>query len=410
MNQTKDILSAVLDTVAAHKEFIREVYTQGHITRTGENSRAILKLHQHRILVTEGRDRYRLSRFLVKFLDEVTQKQRLYELLGENIGGQVQRVLQLMTEYDKAIVETHTDYVDSVAAQFHDACADLSDTISAGISKLLDQAENNFAAVDTIAAKQRQNSHYITQAENISKALISLAEFRIQQSLDTGSAYYEALAPSYRMLIFDRMSEWYSGLVQVTAILKAYLFKLRMIEPDVKRLRQFATYLRQNPDYNPPDFDKNRRVPVWLMRDTGIVPKSFPDLLNMEMREDLASIARNLPAPKVSPRQKKVAGILERKAEDKQDIKITPTPYRSSLYKFGVAATKAAEPISAVKWKREYCSDLELPDELWILLVMHSQDLDRWPYNRLTYRRTEHRGGSPISKNLYIQDVRVYGR
>ena len=410
MKSSEDLLNAALIAISANKELIYDAYTRGSIVRTGENARGVFLLHQHRILVTDGHESYRLSRFLTKFFDEVTQKQRLYELLGENVGALIGQVMLLKDEYARAIMESRTDEADGVSAQFHDACAELSDSITSGISKLLAQTENNFAAVTTIAAKQRQNNHYIKQAERISDSLRSLAQLDIQQSLDNGSAFYKTLSPFYRVFVSDRMGEWDSELVRVTAILKEYLFKLRMIEPDVKRLREFATFLKQNLGYTPPNFDDNQKPPSWLMRDPGIRPFAYTDLSNAEIREDLITIARGLPAPKVIPKMEKEAGSLLRTADMAQQVKIIPKQYHVALNRFATLAYRSAEPLSAIKWKRDVCKDIDLPDELWLMLVMNSQELGRWPYSNLSYHRIEHRGEAPISMNLYIQDVLVHGR
>lgn len=407
---SNDLLSVALSAIASHRELIHGVYTRGSYTKNGSKlDREAYILYQNRIFVSDGRDSFRLSSFLTKFFDEVTQKQRLFELLGENAGAQVNRISQLMDEYTKAVTDGRIEDADRITAQFHDACADLSDTFGSGISKLLNQAETNFAVVRSIEAKSRQNTHYLGQAQQFSKALDSLDRYGIEQQLNSGFYNYDPLAKSYHDLISVRKSEWHTGISRLLHFFEIYLYKLRDIAPDVKRFRQFANFLQQNPGYEPPNLDESHHRPLWMMRAPDITPVTYSDVNDLSASDYLRDVAARIPSPKdVAPRERR-SGIIERSA-NRPPEKLTPPPHYVALRQFARAAARSIYPLSALDWKREHGHELRVSDEAWLLMVACSRDIDRKPFIGLNYGFVERRGVARLSRNLYVQDVVVHGR
>lgn len=410
MRSGSSLVHDALGALAAHRGTVAETYERGVLVRTGDNAREIFILQQLRVLIADGDDSYRLSRPLSRFLDELTQKQRLFELLGNNIGALNDRVHQIRDEYVSAFLDGRAEDIDHAVAEFHDACAELSDAITSSITRLLLQAESNFAAVRTLSAKERQNKHYLAQADKMSQALGSLERMNMQEFLDAQPERFAALAVPYRRLVSDRLAEWNAELHRVTGILKAYLYKLRQIAPEVKRLRAFAQFLRQNPGYEPPELDQRRNLPSWLMKAAGVTTRAYPAIDNHAFRPEFAAIAAKLPAPKVVVSAPRDAGELTRRAAEQQRVKVTPPAHRLALQRLGREALSAAEPVSALTWKRENASDLEIADDVWLMLVLHSKEIDRLPFKKLAYGPIERRGTAAISRNLYISDVLLRGR
>ena len=410
MKTRVNLLHDALGVLATHREIIGETYERGNILRTAENAREIFVLQQLRIFITDGHDTYRLGRHLTRFLDDLTQKQRLFELLGSDIGKLNDRIHLLRDEYANAVKDGRLEDIDNVAAEFHDACAELSDAVSSSISRLLLQAENNFGAVRALSAKERQNKHYLDQADKLSQALGSLERMNMQDLLDMGALTYAPLATPYRRLITNRLAEWNTELNRVTGILKAYLYRLRQIAPDVRRLRDFARFLQQNPSYTPPDFEDRRHLPPWLLRAPGLQFTAYPNTVDSAVAPELEAIARKLPAPKVSVRVERETGSLSRRVGDRETIRITQPHYRMALQRLGHEVLKSSTPISAIQWKRDRSGEFEISDEIWLYLVLHSRDFDRVPFSRLAYQPVGRRGDSPISRNTVIRDVILSGR
>ncbi|MFZ5523375.1 MAG: hypothetical protein ACOY9D_04735 [Pseudomonadota bacterium] len=406
---SSDLLSNALNAIAKHQDLIHEVYSKGRYIKNGSRTdRDAYELHQNRIFVADGRDSYRLSSFITKFFDEVTQKQRLFELLGDNASAQVNRIFQLLDEYAKAVFASRIEEADHVSAQFHDACADLSDTFSSGISKLLNLAETNFAVVNSIDAKTRQNEHYLRQARRFSDALESLDRFGIEQQFEAEYCDFEPLEISYRVLISDRKAEWHTEISRLLHFFETYLYQLRVIAPDVKRFRQFANFLQQNPGYELPELEETHHRPLWMMRATGIVPVAYSDVSDVSAFEYLREIAAHLPVRKDIEIRERESGRIERSV-NKPTETLRLQPHHVALGSFAKAAFRSPTPLSALDWKRQNFPDIGVPDEVWLLLVMHSRNSHRKEFSRLRYQNVERRGESRISRNLYVRDVMVHG-
>lgn len=404
-----DLLTNALNAIATHRNLIHEVYTKGRYLKNGSKTdRDAYVLHQNRIFVADSRDTYRLSSFMTKLFDEVTQKQRLFELLGDSAGAQVNRISQLLDEFQKAVFAGRVEDADHVSAQFHDACADLSDTFSSGISKLLNQAETNFAVVNSIEAKSRQNAHYLRQAGRFSDALKLLDQFGIEQQLGAGYCDFEPLAITYRTLISDRKAEWHTEISRLLHFFETYLYRLRAITPDVKRFRQFANFLQQNSGYELPDLEETHHHPLWLMRAAGISPVAYSNLRDTSAYEYLREIAAQLPAPTKVAVRERVPGRIERSV-NKPTETLRLQPHHVALGSFAKAASCSTTPLSALDWKRQYFPDIGVPDEVWLLLVIHSKNSHRKEFSKLRHQCIERRGEAHISRNLFVMDVMVHG-
>ena len=409
-HKPNDLLSTALSAIASHLDIIHDVYTRGSYTKNGSKlDREAYVLHQNRIFVSDGRGSFRLSSFLTKFFDELTQKQRLFELLGENAGAQVNRISQMMDEYAKAVTDGRIEDADHITTQFHDACAELSDTFSSGISKLLNQAETNFAVVKSIEAKSRQNTHYLLQARRFSDALDSLDRYGIEQQLNGGFYNFESLIQSYHDLISVRKSEWHTEISRLLHFFETYLYKLRDIAPDVKRFRQFANFLQQNPGYEPPELNEVHHRPLWMMRAPGITPVAYSDVNDATSADSLQEMAARLPPPKdITPRERQ-SGIIERRA-NRPPEKLIPPPHHVALRQFARAAADSLSPLSALDWRREHGQALKVSDEAWLLMVACSKDIQHKPFTGLHYNFMERRDATRLSRNLYVMDVMVHGR
>lgn len=406
-----NVLNGALGTLAAHQDLIQEAYERGSLRRTAENARAITILHQYRLLIADGPDNYHLSRLLSRLLDDVTQRQRLYESLGESIGPLNERIYNLKSEFASAARAGRTDEMDLVAANFHDACNDLSDAVATSLSRLLVQAESRFGVVGSLSAKLRQNEHYLRQAERISEALSALERSQdVAWDIHDGDPLYEDLTDPYHRIVARRMGEWNAEVLRVTAILKTFLFRLRQVEPDVRRLRELADFLHHNPGYEPPDFTEQSVLPTWLHRDPGIRLRTHPDVRDESMGPELEAVARKLPAARVFIPRKREAGSLARPASEKPKVKLAPPPQMIQLIRFVTRAVDSSEPLSARRWNQSENSSLNIADDLWLFLVMQAKQSRVDPFDKAVFRSVEYRGAALISKNVFVRDILVHGR
>ena len=403
-----DPILAALAAISNNRELIRDTYISGQYDKDGSKTDAqAAVLHANRVFVPSGRDAYRLSSGFVQYLDAVTQKQKLFELLGDEAGGQVSRLFNLSNEYSAAVNNGSIEAMDNVSVQFDEACALLADTFSTGIARLSSMAESNFAVVSTIEEKMRQNQHYLRQTSLFTHALEALDRYGFNIELER--SHHEPLALSYRALVSRRKAEWHADISRLLHFFDGYLYRLRDIEPTVKRFRAFATFLQQNPGYQPPDFSEQHHRPQWLLRAPGFKVDAAPDISSVADVDRLRAAAANIPLYVPQKPKQREAGTTVRSVNQPEEVLQVPA-YTLALEQLAEAAVKSPAPISAIAWRFEFAQDLKLPDDIWLIAVSAMVSIKRFPYENISLWFIEKRGESPLSRNLYVKDVMVHGR
>jgi hypothetical protein len=272
--------------------------------------------------------------------------------------------------------------------------------------------DNRFAHVNTLAEKQRQNAYYIKQAEKLLEALMALQTTGVMELLNN-STLLAPLQRVYQHQLLSPLPEWRASLLDISATLRNYLYRLRQIEPEAKRLRTFAHFLQRNPDYQPPDVeDLPQQLPVWAQRFTGISVKTHPDLSRNTVREALAEIARAIPASTVKITREREAGRLVAGGEEKTVITLQPKPVQIAFQHYLQAARESLQPLSALHWIRQQTS-VNLPkDEAWILYVLHAVQVlytnDPNTANTLVMQRVEAPLAHRYSGNIVVMDMQLW--
>lgn len=411
MSKPNDLISTALNAITKHRGFIHEIYSAGGYTKNGSGTdRDAYELQQHRIFSFDGRDSYRVSNTFKRFLDDVTHRQKLYESLGDAAGPQVLRIAQLQSSYADAVISGHQSDADRISDDFNDACAELADTFNSGIGRLLNQSETNFGLVKSIDEKTRQNSHYLSQTMRFSNALGALDQYGIELGFADGRRVdMSLLEQPYRQMIGERKTEWHTALARLLHFFETYLFKLRSIAPDVKRFRQFASFLQQNPGYALPELEDTSHQPQWVMRAAAITTVTYSDVNAPAADEYLTGIARQLPAAREIVSKERERGRLNRSVNKTEEMAPIP-PHVVAIYAFAESAVTSLKPLSARDWKRENYPELGIPDDLWLLSVARLKHNPKGEFNHLAFHNVEWKGDSTISRNLFVEDVLVHGR
>ncbi len=408
MSASSDLVIKYLETLHRQRAVLAEAYHRGSVGRSDDNARAIYELQQNRALVPFTQDSYRLASSLARHLDEVLQKERMYAAVGANIGELAGRLPFLIDETEKAHLEGRQDDADSYADNFNSAVFDLADSISNALQYLRMLADNRFANVSTLAEKQRQNEYYIGRAERISEALRHLQMEDLAESLEDRPGC-ESLAVAFRSQLAGRLPEWRASLLDITDILKSYLYRLRQVEPAARRLRAFAQFLKRNPDYVAPDVDEMAEPPAWALRAKPLKMKARPDLADSATSEALADLARSLPAAKVVVKREAKLGVLaEDGAAPSASVVISPKPYQQAFAGFLYAVTASDAPISAMTWKAAQCGFDNLPGDIWLHCVLYEAAMESRRLERFHFERLEAAPDHPLSGNIVVRDVLVW--
>ncbi len=411
MSQTKDSIVAYLELLHANRQLIAQAYANGGATLDESNQRQMHKLVQSRVLMPYLQNDYRLNVSLANHLNEVFQRQRRY-MVGANFSELIARLEPLAQEYATACLEGRLQDQESYADEFDVAVFELAMQVGKELLDLRVITENQFANVATLAEKQRQNEFYLGRAEKIGEAIALLTRDSICRLLQ----HSEVLRPLYLLYqqqILSRQPEWRATHLDITAVLKAFLYRLRRIAPEARYLRTFAHYLRQNPDYQPPDADELASLPEWSSRFTGIRLQPQADLSQSVIAEALEDVAANIPAAALSFAKPREAGRL--RANDEQAVSVMqPKPVQQAFHRYLAAAGRAEQPLSALNWKQQQTEFQQLPDQAWLLYVVHAvQMLQRsknQPDQKFIIQRHTAAPHFERSGNIAITDITVCGQ
>lgn len=410
MSQGINSIVAYLELLHANRHLIAAAYCNGGVGIDEENQRKVRQLQQHRVLVPYLQDDFRLSPSFGRHLDEVFQRQRSYAV-GANFGELINRLPQLIVEYVTASHENRVEDQDEYATEFNLGVFELASLVGNELLNLRVITENQFANVSTLAEKRRQNEFYLERAEKIGETIALLEGEHLLGTLE-GSSLLKPLFAVYQHQILIRLQEWRATHMDITAVLKAFLYRLRQVEPDARRIRAFAHFLRKNPDYQPPEVEQIQALPDWTARFAGLRLKVHPDLSCAQTREALAEVARTIPAATISIVRERGAGRLLEDGSAKPVNVIQPKPVQLAFHRYLEAAGAAISPLSAVSWKRQQQEFAGLDDDAWLLYAIHAiQMLGQGPRGRLQQfqiERHEAAAGHRRSGNIVVTDMSLW--
>lgn len=411
MSQSIDTIVAYLEVLHANRELIAAAYCQGGVALEDANQRRIRQLMQHRVLIPYFQQDFRISPTLGRHLDEVFQRQRSYAV-GANFGELTNRLRQLIIEYMTASHENRLEDQEDYAAEYDAGVFELASLINDELLSLRAITENQFANVSTMAEKQRQNEFYLDRAEKIGET-IALLEGQSLLGTLSDSPLLKPLLEVYQHQVLVRLAGWRSTHMDITAVLKAFLYRLRQIEPNARRIRAFAHFLRKNPDYQTPESESVQTLPTWSSRYAGLRVKTHPDLSVSQSREALAEIAQAIPSAKISIARERAAGRLINDGSVKSVRVIQPKPVQLAFHRYLQAACDAVVPLSAVGWKRKQPEFSRLEDDAWLLYAVHSiemlgKSIKTGRLRGLEVKRYEAPTEHVRSGNIVIKDVALW--
>ena len=411
MSQSIDTIVAYLEVLHANRYLIAAAYCQGGIALEDENQRRIRQLMQHRVLIPYFQQDFRISPTLGRHLDEVFQRQRSYAV-GANFGELTNRLRQLIIEYMTASHENRLEDQEDYAAEYDAGVFELASLINDELLSLRAITENQFANVSTMAEKQRQNEFYLDRAEKIGET-IALLEGQSLLGTLSDSPLLKQLLEVYQHQVLVRLAGWRSTHMDITAVLKAFLYRLRQIEPHARRIRAFAHFLRKNPDYQPPESESVQKLPAWSSRYAGLRLKTHPDLSISQSREALAEIAQSIPSAKISIVRERAAGRLINDGAVNSVRVIQPKPVQLAFHRYLQAACDALVPLSAIGWKRKQPEFSRLDDDAWLLYAVHSiemlgKSIKTGRLRGLEVKRYEAPTEHVRSGNIVIKDVALW--
>ncbi|MBK1654925.1 hypothetical protein [Allochromatium vinosum] len=409
MSEPSDLVIAYLERLYRHRALIAAAYHQGEIEADDETvqPRGLKELRRQRTLIPLGEDRFRLASSLTRHLNEVLQKEQLFAAVGGQIADLATRLPWLVDDALKAGLEGRTEDLDLYLDAFRDAVFELADQIEQSLQTLRTLTDTHFAGVRTLAEKQRQNTWYIQRAERIGEALKALQTGELMERLDEEPVVAE-LAVVFRRQIRERVPEWRASLLDITDILKNYLYRLRRIEPAGRRLRAFQLFLRRHPDYVMPDIDEWPELPEWAKRAAPLQLLAHPDLQDGATAEALSEVVVTLPvASNPIQRPPRIGALIAEDTPASTILTIAPRLDQVALRRFIAALPPDGQSVSALAWKRAQRDLLRLDDALWLHGLLHEATLGRRRNARLRFEPLIGAVSHPLSGNIVVHDVQV---
>ena len=409
MSQTESGIVAYLDLLHANRHLIAAAYCNGGVNMDDDNQRKIRQLQQHRVLIPYHQDDFRLSPSFGRHLDEVFQRQRSYAV-GANFGELINRLPQLIDEYVNASHEGRLEGQEEYAADFDVGVFELASLIENELLGLRVITENQFSNVTTLAEKRRQNEFYLNRAEKIGGA-ITLVEGENLLGKLAESTLLKPLFAVYQHQIQAKLKDWRATHMGITQILKEFLYRLRHVEPNARRIRAFAHFLRKTPDYQPPEVEVLQSLPSWASRFAGLRIKTHPDLSLSQARDDLADVARSIQSAKISitSAKQRVAGRLVGNGVSKVVSVISQKPAQIAFQRYVDAASASNNPLSALGWKRQQMEFAGLNDKFWLLYVNHFVQMGaKGKLTGFQFKRYEASPRYPRDGNIGFTDVELW--
>jgi hypothetical protein len=376
MADKSDLVINHLGELFKHRELIAAAYHTGSVDAGDDpdGGRGLFKLNQARILVPYREGTYRLASSLSKHLDEVLQIERLYSAAGANVSELAQRLPDIANLVADAAFDGRTDDADRYIDEFDRAVFELADAVTGALQSLRIQADNKFANVSSYAEKRRQNEFYLDRVERISQALGAIQSGDMIRSLES-TPEGERLLESYRSQIANHLAEWRSQLLDITAILREYLFRTRQIELIARRMRSFELFLKRTPSYVPADIEAASDTTGWAKRAAGFSLVAHACVHDTAQDEILLEIARSIPAvkpPGVAP--SRVGTLLPNAPIEPDEREAEMQPWEEAVV--AMLDSVGATPISALAWKASRSEISALDNDIWLLCLLHEEAKD----------------------------------
>jgi hypothetical protein len=374
MAEKSDLVIAYLGKLSRYKELIATAYHQGSIdaSDTRDGGRGIFELTQARVLVPYREGTYRLASSLSKHLDEVLQIERLYSAAGANVSELAQRLPNIAGLVADAVFDGRIDDADRYIDEFDRAVFELADSVTAALQSLRIQADNRFANVSSYSEKRRQNEFYLDRVERISEALSAIQSGDVIHSLES-TPEGERMLESYRSQIADHLAEWRAQLLDITAILREYLFRTRQIELIARRMRSFELFLKRTPAYVPPDVESIPDTPDWTRRAADIQLVAHACVQNTAQDEILLDIARSIPAIKpITIAAPRIGKLLADAPIESDENEARPQAWEEAVSV--MLDNLDSTPVSALEWKAGHVEIATLDDDIWLLCLLHEEE------------------------------------
>lgn len=412
MSTVADAVIGHLEMLHGNRQLIAQMYTEGAVVRTEENSKRINQLLQLRAVrgnpALDGS--YRLSPTLGRLLDEATHRSRNYTVSAD-FAEQMSRLTKIIDDYTHAYLSERDDDRERLLGDFDASLFEMAEDMNDFLLHVRTTTDNYFGNVRVYREKEKQNQHYLEQLERIINALVAFNDAFILDELNQPER--AALENLYERYILANLADWRAAATDINQVLKAYLHKLRIVEPRARRIRALQMHLRRHPEYEVRSAEEYPQIPEWAYQHTPLKIRLEPDLGRQEIRDALVGVAKSIEKAIITAPKIRATGTLVQEDAPKATL-IKGSPLIVVSQRLLNEAAGAQQPISAARYFATAVETMPLDQEscmMCFLTVLEKQiKASAKIIRRLRIEQVVGNSGDRLSGNLIVEDVLVCTR
>ncbi|NDP37323.1 MAG: hypothetical protein GZ093_01005 [Rhodoferax sp.] len=357
----------VLQTLSRHADLVAQALS-GVVTVGDDASHMdILALRQVGALRPVDEDGYRLHPRLREYLQDHLQLFPAFQSLAD-IGAKITLLKSLWDEVE--ILRGDRESVVGMVDELQTTVLDIGDTMNRNMLQLQILMSTRYGNVRSLEAKKSQNRFYQKQTSVLSGDVQRLAREVERIEREASIRGRDDLARFIRRQLLTRMMFWQHGLSDMQTFLRNEIYRLRVLEQDLKLLARTDMLLRQQPGWRGFEADLSGEIPAFLLatRLPALVAHIEPMESDRGMADEMAALARDLPTKAALPIPVEPPKRYTRIVDPPVTKPITPA--MKALGKLLRDVKTADGGLSLIEWRKDDVDAQTMPPTIWLVLAL----------------------------------------
>lgn len=357
----------VLQTLSRHADLVAQALT-GVVAVGDDVSHAeILALRQVGALRPVGDDGYRLHPRLREYLQDHLQLFPAFQSLAD-IGAKITLLKSLWDEVE--LLRGDRESVVGMIDELQTTVLDIGDTMNRNMLQLQILMSTRYGNVRSLEAKKSQNRFYQKQTSALSGDVQRLAREAERVEREASIRGRDDLARFIRRQLLTNMMSWQHGLSDMQTFLRNEIYRLRVVEQDLKLLARTDMLLRQQPGWRGFEVDFSGEIPDFLLATclTPLIAHSEPMESDRAMVDEMATLARALPSRTAPPIPAETPKRYTRIVDPPVVRPITPA--MKALGRLMRDVNAAEGGLSLIGWWEDDVDAQTMPPTIWLVLAL----------------------------------------
>lgn len=357
----------VLQTLSRHADLVAQALT-GVVAVGDEASHAeILALRQVGALRPVGDDGYRLHPRLREYLQDHLQLFPAFQSLAD-IGAKITLLKSLWDEVE--LLRGDRESVVGMIDELQTTVLDIGDTMNRNMLQLQILMSTRYGNVRSLEAKKSQNRFYQKQTSALSGDVQRLAREAERVEREASIRGRDDLARFIRRHLLTNMMSWQHGLSDMQTFLRNEIYRLRVVEQDLKLLARTDMLLRQQPGWRGFEVDLSGEIPDFLLATClpPLVAHSEPMESDRGMVDEMITLARAVPSRAAPPIPAEAPKRYTRIVDTPVARPITPA--MKALGRLMRDVNAAEGGLSLIGWRDSDVDAQTMPPTIWLVLAL----------------------------------------